>query len=171
MTRDFDKFIEVMQRMVDSGRALHDASKRKCSALAGMNLDAIHQTTEQEGMLTGRMRELNRERRELLETLTGTKGSGSSTDVAHDTGLDRLLERVDEPQRTRLSVLRRELSDVMKDVQFTNVTNSIVSRRSLRHFQELLGLLSGGGPVDRRYNRKGTVTRQIGPSGLVNQIA
>ncbi|HUW57393.1 MAG TPA: hypothetical protein VMZ92_12220, partial [Planctomycetota bacterium] len=104
-------------------------------------------------------------------SLTGEVPAGPGATGGYDGSLERLIEGLDEPGRTRLSVLRTTLAEVMKELQFVNVTNSIVSRRSLQHFRELLGLLSGTGPGDGRYDRTGTVRRRLGGSTLVNQIA
>ena len=171
MTGELTELTGVLEKLADAGRALLDVSKRKCAGLAGMKLELIQQTTEQEETLTTRMRELNERRRTLVASLTGEPPAPSGRAAAHDGSLDRLIEGLDEPERTRLSVLRTELGTVMKDLQFVNVTNSIVSRRSLQHFRELLGLLSGAGTADSRYDRTGTMRRRLGPSALVNKIA
>ena len=171
MTAELVELISVLEQLLDAGRALLDASGRKCSALARMKLDLIQETTEQEEALTNRMQALNERRRELTVTLTGEAPPASSSAAAHDGSLGRLIEQLEEPERTKVSVLRTELGEVMKELQFTNITNSIVSRRSLQHFRELLGLLSGAGPGDGRYDRRGTLSRNLGASGLINQIA
>jgi flagellar biosynthesis/type III secretory pathway chaperone len=168
MKRDVEQLVGTLEQMLDTAQALLDASKLKCSSLASMNLDLIQQATEQESALTARMQSLNEARRRLVAELTGEKATAA--DAAHDGALERLMAGLPEVDRARIAALRGRLGSVMKDIQFVNITNSIVSRRSLRHFQELLSLLSGGG-VDQRYTRRGMMSREAGPRGLLNRIA
>ncbi|HUW59339.1 MAG TPA: flagellar export chaperone FlgN, partial [Planctomycetota bacterium] len=126
MRTELTELIGVLEQVLDAGRALLDASRRKCTALAGMKLDLIQQTTEQEDALTRRMHQLNERRRVLVASLTGEVPAGPGATGAHDGSLERLIEGLDEPGRTRLSVLRTTLAEVMKELQFVNVTNSIV---------------------------------------------
>jgi flagellar biosynthesis/type III secretory pathway chaperone len=70
-----------------------------------------------------------------------------------------------------VAVLRRELGETMKELQHVNITNTIVSRRSLRHFKELLGLVSGGSAVQSTYAHPGKPTREFSPTGLVDHTA
>ena len=161
----------TLERLTDTAKALRDASRRKTEALSRMDLEKIGQSTGEEEQLVQRMASLRDAARTLTQSLTGEPQSPSGSDVSHDGSLGRLIEDLDEPDRTRLSVLRAELGEAMKGLQGANVTNSIVSRKSLRHFREMLALLSGAGPVDDSYNRSGQLTRRLGPSRLVNQIA
>lgn len=171
MRGELSELVRVLEGLIDAGKALLGASKRKCRALGAMKLEQIQQTTDQEAQLAERIAGLNARYREIVASMEGEVTSPSGTDAGHDASLARLIERLEEPDRTRLSVLRQQVGAVMKDVKFANVTNGIVSRRSLKHFREMLGLLSGAGLADEGYTRAGTVQRRFGPSRLVNQIA
>ena len=170
MRHELAELISVLEGLLDTSRSLLDATKHKCKALAAMKLDLITQATEQEEGLVARINQLTDRRRMLLAALTGETPRKGTSDAAHDGTLGRLIEGLDEPERGRIAVLRQQLCDVMKDIQFSNVTNSIVSRRSLRHFRELLGLLSGSGPPDDRYDHRGKVAAGRGPVGLLNHV-
>ena len=171
MNTDVRNLVQVLEQLLDTARALQHASKIKCSALASMDLSRINEATTREEELLEHVRELNNQRRAIVSTITGEEAAASGTDIVHDGSLARLLASLKDPERARISVLREELGDVMKDLQFVNITNSIISRRSLRHYRGLLDLLSGGGPLDHRYNRRGTFAKRSGTSSLVNQTA
>ena len=168
MRHELEELMEVLDRLAETGRALLGASRRKCQALAAMKLKLIEKSAEQEKELTERVAELNARRRDLVVAITGEEPAAGLGDTAHNGSLTRLLEHLDEPERAKIAALRQELSDVMKEVHFANVTNGIVSRRSLKHFRELLGLLSGSGVSEQGYNRSGGMSMRYGPSSLVN---
>ncbi|HUV38241.1 MAG TPA: flagellar protein FlgN [Planctomycetota bacterium] len=171
MRGDLNDLVVTLERLVEAAKALGEASRRKTRALSEMDLEKIAQATRDEEQLTQRMSDLRDTARDLVGVLTGEPSSPTGGDVSRDGSLGRLIEGLPEPGRTRLAVLRTALGEAMKGVQNVNVTNSIVSRKSLRHFREMLAVLSGAGPVDDRYNSSGRVTRRLGPSRLVNQIA
>lgn len=169
MDGKLERLAQVLQQLLDLNRELLAVCENKRRALATMDLDGLQETMRQEESLAGRVASLEQVRRELVEELM--PDATGARRPARDTLLSHIIERTAEPARTRLAGLRRELINVLSRLKEANTTNQVVSRRSIRHFRDMLGLMSGVGRADERYRRDGSLRREELPSALVDQIA
>jgi hypothetical protein len=164
MMTDITRAVDLLQELVNTGRELLDALRRKTEALAATDLKRIVEVIAEEEVLAQRFAC----GRDALRTMVT---EASDEEALHEPTLTKLIEGSAEPVRVDLLSLKRELSKVMREIELVNVTNGIVSRRSLRHFCDMLGLLSGAGRADRRYTASGSLTQRLRASNVVNHIA
>ena len=171
MNREADVIVDILEQLVITCRNLHEASQRKCEGLASMNLAVIQQTGDEEEALSRKLRELNATRRSVLRQITGEEESTSKADICKEGPMQRFTAMLPESDRAKVNDLLKELGDEMKRTQLLNITNKIVSKRSLRHFRGMLNIILNGSACDGSYNRQGMPSRDFRRSGLVNHIA
>lgn len=168
MAGKHEKLAEVLQSLLDVNRQLLGVCGHKRKMLAAMDLDGLQDVMRTEQTLVASIMSLEESRQVLVSELLGPETSRRR--LGKDVLLRRIIEQTPEPERSRLATLRQELLDVLYELRDSNTTNQIVSRRSLKHFRDMLGLLSGQPITDARYNRGGAIHRNVLPSTLVDHV-
>ena len=168
MNDRFAELLDALQDIQNLSTGLLEASKRKTAALRTMDLKGIQQANEEEERLAEEIAKRDRVRVALVADITGEKPKRKN---GYDPVMDRVATLMEVEDRQRLHGLRDEMAAVMKQIQLVNITNSIVSRRSLRHFRELIGVITGNDARDNTYTRRGRMSEDRAPRGLVDHIA
>ncbi len=171
MRREATQILDILGQLAETCRRLHEASQHKCAGLASMDLNAIHEAGEQEEALSGRLKKLNAARRRLLQQVTGEDENASHLVPGEEGPMHRFIATLPTQEREKAEGLLKDLGEEMKKVQLTNITNKIVSKRSLRHFRSMLNLIVNGSPCEGPYTRRGLPAHDFRGNGLINHIA
>ena len=167
-SEQLEKLVEILQDLLDANRELLQVCGRKRKMLAAMDLDGLQEVMQTEQDLAGRIALLEERRRTVVSDLMPPDGSPRR--LGKDVLLRQIIDVTPEPDRSKLAGLRHELLDVLYELRESNTTNQIVSRRSLKHFRDMLGLLTGRSADDQRYDRAGTMRREALPSTVVDHV-
>ena len=165
------QILDILGQLVETCRSLHEASERKCAGLASMDLDVIQEAGEQEEALSGQLKKLNAARRRLLQEVTGEEENTSRLTPGDEGPMHMFIATLPTEEKERAAGFLKDLGDEMKKVQLTNITNKIVSKRSLRHFRGMLNLIVNGSACEGPYNRRGLPACDFRGNGLINHIA
>lgn len=163
-----EKLTEVLQSLLEANRELLSVCEAKRKMLAAMDLDGLQGVMQTEQRLAARVMALEESRKNLVMGLL--RPEARPRRLGKDVLLRQIIGQAPEPARSRLATLRQELLEALYALRESNTSNQIVSRRSLKHFRDMLGLLSGQPVADQRYDRGGTVRQEALPSTLVDHV-
>ena len=152
-----DHLIRVLEEELELYEALTGALGRQRDALVRLDRRAVEASALCVEALLWELKRVSDARAELVRRHALTLGrSGES--------LRDLVEAAPEPQRTRLSALRRQLLDRIKGMRVLAATSRALLEDSLGRIRAFVQMLSGPAPTY-------SVARMASASGLVDRSA
>jgi hypothetical protein len=139
---------------------LLDVLAKKRDALAGANVDQLHQLQPLEELLAKRLENCQARRAELLDQARQEGLPGDS--------VRNLATRVGGGKRGKLGQQVKESAARMRLLQHHSLANWVLAQRSLLHVSQLLEIIATGGRLQPTYGDKESVHAR---GGLVNQQA
>ena len=161
--RKLDELERLLRELTELQQQLVEAAEAKKDAMRRLDPQRIEQATAVEHALVARVQQVEAARRQLVSALSGEQPVGPGA-------LDALGRQVDEPRRSRLAGLRRQVVELAGVLDRLNAINRFVGRHCLEHFQSLLQVLTVGGRTAPVYTARGAVRPVVG-SCLVDRTA
>jgi hypothetical protein len=138
MERNLTRYMELLERRLVTLRLLAAGLQQSREALTAVDLEAIHQSNNQQENLCNEIRFLDTELEDFWKNIAAEFNINSGEK------LDGLL---DTASARRFHVLLNTLSAVQVDVRRLNRVQAQLLSRSRRSIDVLINVLAGGTPV------------------------
>lgn len=151
MEKQLSQLEQVLVQQLSTHDRLLAVIKKKLAALREANQERVMTFTRQENGFVQQIGELERERLKLVAELTRIVEPNAPAPIR----LLELANRLDEPARGRLLVLRQQLNGKMREVQREARLTRRVTEALMRHFQGLIQTVGGATTGVGTYCRQG----------------
>jgi hypothetical protein len=138
MERNLTRYMELLERRLVTLRLLAAGLQQSREALTAVDLEAIHQSNNQQENLCNEIRFLDTELEDFWKNIAAEFNINSS---------EKLEGLLDTASARRFHVLLNTLSAVQVDVRRLNRVQAQLLSRSRRSIDVLINVLAGGTPV------------------------
>jgi hypothetical protein len=142
-------------------KRLHDelavVVRNKLAAMRAADADRLRSATSREEFLTGRLREQDGLRKQLLELIGATFGIDPK--AARQMCVRDLADRVAEPMRSRLLGLAAALRERVTETAEVNRVAAVVTHEMLKHFRSVYETMARATASAGVYSRTGQTER------------
>ncbi|HHV99313.1 MAG TPA: flagellar protein FlgN [Clostridiaceae bacterium] len=151
--QEVDSLVEVLKQQSDIYDYLLAKSKEKTDIIVNGKVDELDKITKLEKTLLSDIAKLERERETLVNKIAGEIGISPEQAT-----MSELIRRLDKNETGKLEVLRKRVSEVLKELKRINELNSILIKNSLEYAEFSLNILSAARVTDNNYGNSGKVS-------------
>ena len=145
-------------RLLNDMAALHGElivlMRGKLEAIRRADSDAIQSVTVRETALASRLAEREGLRRDLVRNVLRELGMNSRK--PQTIRMTELAECFAEPRRSQMLVATTGLRVRLEEIERLSVTTRMITTEMLRHMEEIIGVMTSGGPATGVYSRAGS---------------
>lgn len=160
LERKLGQLETVLQQQIDAHDAMVTAMQRKRSALRAAKAGVVADSTLEENRCLQAISELEKQRLTLAADLTLLLDPAAKQPMK----LDAIADRLDDPDRTRLLLLRLKLRKAMERVQHEAKVIKLATDTVLRNLTSMVQSISAAATQTTTYSRGGGRPRQ--PTGV-----
>ena len=161
---NLEKLIGVLEGLLEVNRKLLSVYAGKRRMLAAMDLDGLQALMQSEQRLTARVMSLEESRKNLVIGLLQPEFRPRR--LGKDVLLRQVIEQTSDPARSMLAMLRRQLLAVLQSQREASTSSQLASRRSLKHFRDMLELHHAGAVAAGHHTLAHRGQREMLPSRL-----
>ncbi|MBM7623029.1 flagellar protein FlgN [Sporohalobacter salinus] len=132
-----DKLIEILQAEYQIYQELYQLSEEKQEIIIDNQVDDLLEIIEEEQEEIKKIDKLEGKRIDVLEKIAA-KNSLQKDELS----FDKLMELINDPEKSKLEEIRTEILDLLEEIQETNKTNADLIRESLQLTDYTLQLLT-----------------------------
>jgi hypothetical protein len=148
------ELIRMLNEMSRQHEELAVLMRSKLEAIRRADSDAIQSITTQEVMLVNRVAEREGLRRDLVRN--ALRDLGQDPQKYRSVRITELAEYYAEPRRSQILVAATGLRVKLEDIDRIRVTTTEITEEMLRHMDEIIAVMTSGGPTTGVYSRAGS---------------
>lgn len=157
MDNQLDRLETVLKQQTAAHERLLSLLKQKRDALEKADHDRISRCSEQENQTVQQISDLEKERLALVAELTLAIDPAAKQPMR----LAEVAQRLDEPTRGRLLVLRHNLIERIKQAHQETVVLRRATEAIVRHMQGLFQMVGSAVAGSGVYNQRGNPPQQV----------
>jgi len=153
-----DNLAKELVRLLNDMAGIHEEltvlMRSKLEAIRRADGDAIQSVTVRETALANRLAEREGLRRDLVRNIL--RELGMSSRKPQNIRMTELAECFAEPRRSRILVATTGLRARLEQIERLSATTRMITTEMLRHMEEIIGVMTSGGPTTGVYSRAGS---------------
>lgn len=154
----------TLKRQIELHNAMKGVAENKRETIIKGDLEALEKVVAEEKQLVAEIEEEEKARTAVMPMVRRGLDMESEEDKLSD-----LIERMPEPERTRLEKVRLELKDAIEECRRLTRHNAELLKASLEHVEAFLRTVAEASKPDANYNRRGR--RDLGGPTLLDRNA